>query len=198
MDDILQAVDVHVGAHIFEEAILKELKNKTRILVTHHYNILPHADQILYFENGTIVKAGSYQQLLDEGVKLLDIVNELDKDTKERMKKQEENNNSGASNSDGSELQKSSQKANESSSDASDDDGKLVGEEEREIGTVKLAVIKSYFQDFGWKTIMFSLLLFCLSNVRFMSCPQHLLFHLLLNCGILINSIYTLLVQSGI
>jgi len=86
MDDVLQAVDVHVGAHIFEEALLKRLAGKTRILVTHQYRTLPHADLILYFEDGKIVKSGSYQELVDQGVKLLELVKEMDAQAREHVK----------------------------------------------------------------------------------------------------------------
>jgi ATP-binding cassette subfamily C (CFTR/MRP) protein 1 len=41
LDDPLSAVDAHVGAEIFENLILRTLKNKTRVLVTHQLHILP-------------------------------------------------------------------------------------------------------------------------------------------------------------
>ena len=35
LDDVLSAVDPHVGKHIFEKCILGALAGKTRVLVTH-------------------------------------------------------------------------------------------------------------------------------------------------------------------
>ena len=35
MDDVLSALDAHVGHHVFEEVICKALSGRTRILVTH-------------------------------------------------------------------------------------------------------------------------------------------------------------------
>ena len=36
LDDCLSAVDAHVGKNIFDKCITGLLKNKTRVLVTHH------------------------------------------------------------------------------------------------------------------------------------------------------------------
>lgn len=47
-DDPLSALDVHVGAHLFEHGISKILRkhNQTVILVTHQLQYLPEADQV--------------------------------------------------------------------------------------------------------------------------------------------------------
>lgn len=39
LDDPLSAVDVHVGKHIFEECIKKELLGRSIILVTHQLQV---------------------------------------------------------------------------------------------------------------------------------------------------------------
>ncbi|NWX07780.1 MRP1 protein, partial [Caloenas nicobarica] len=66
LDDPLSAVDAHVGQHIFEHVLGPNglLKNKTRVLVTHTINILPHVDTIALLVDGTISEIGSYQELL--------------------------------------------------------------------------------------------------------------------------------------
>ncbi|KAK2533375.1 Abcc6 [Columba guinea] len=66
LDDPLSAVDAHVGQHIFEHVLGPNglLKDKTRVLVTHTINILPHVDNIALLVDGTISEIGSYQELL--------------------------------------------------------------------------------------------------------------------------------------
>jgi ABC-type multidrug transport system fused ATPase/permease subunit len=57
LDDILSALDVHVGKHIFENCIIGELlRGRTVLLVTHHVNIAENAAQkIIVLDEGRIV-----------------------------------------------------------------------------------------------------------------------------------------------
>ncbi|KAG7527800.1 hypothetical protein FFLO_06590 [Filobasidium floriforme] len=65
LDSPLAAVDSHVSAHLVEKCILGQgaLGSKTRILVTHHLEVLPDADLILVMEEGHIVQQGTYKEL---------------------------------------------------------------------------------------------------------------------------------------
>ncbi|KAK7899190.1 hypothetical protein WMY93_020043 [Mugilogobius chulae] len=63
LDDPLSAVDAHVGKHIFEECIKKELHGKTVILITHQLQYLEFCDSILLLEDGEIVESGHHQEL---------------------------------------------------------------------------------------------------------------------------------------
>ncbi|KAB0798124.1 hypothetical protein PPYR_09117 [Photinus pyralis] len=65
-DDPLSAVDAHVGKHLFDECIVKYLKGKTRILVTHQLQFLKQVDTIVIVNNGKIEKIGTYDELLNE------------------------------------------------------------------------------------------------------------------------------------
>ena len=58
LDDPLSAVDAHVGKHMFEECIVKYLRGKTRILVTHQLQYLPSVDRIIVFKDGRIEADG--------------------------------------------------------------------------------------------------------------------------------------------
>ena len=60
LDDLLSAVDVHVGKFMMTETLMKYTQSKTRILVTHALYYLKYADKVLMLEEGKIVEQGSY------------------------------------------------------------------------------------------------------------------------------------------
>ncbi|XP_060893145.1 ATP-binding cassette sub-family C member 12-like [Labrus mixtus] len=64
LDDPLSAVDAHVGKHIFEECIKKELRGKSIILATHQLQYLEFCDDILVLEDGEVLEAGDHQALV--------------------------------------------------------------------------------------------------------------------------------------
>jgi ABC-type multidrug transport system fused ATPase/permease subunit len=47
LDDILSAVDSHVGSFLVSETILKYLKSKTIVLVTHSLSYMKYTDRII-------------------------------------------------------------------------------------------------------------------------------------------------------
>lgn len=61
LDDLLSAVDVHVGKFIMTETLLGYCKSKTRVLVTHALYYLKYVDKVLLLEDGRIVEQGSYE-----------------------------------------------------------------------------------------------------------------------------------------
>lgn len=63
LDDILSAVDAHVGAFLFSMTIMNYLKQKTVLLITHSLFYVSHCDRILIFEDGQIVESGTFSQL---------------------------------------------------------------------------------------------------------------------------------------
>ncbi|XP_028432411.1 multidrug resistance-associated protein 9 [Perca flavescens] len=63
-DDPLSAVDAHVGKHIFEECIKKELQGKSVILITHQLQYLEYCDDILVLEDGEVLEAGNHRALM--------------------------------------------------------------------------------------------------------------------------------------
>ena len=72
LDDPLSAVDAHVGDHLLRNCILAgPLAHKTRILVTHHLDVLPLADIVLVLDRndqnqGRIIQQGSYAELREQ------------------------------------------------------------------------------------------------------------------------------------
>jgi ABC-type multidrug transport system fused ATPase/permease subunit len=67
LDDVLSAVDQHVGRAIFEQCICGFLQTKTRILVTHQtqYLVNPRVDHVIVVDNGSIAAQGTYDQVSD-------------------------------------------------------------------------------------------------------------------------------------
>ena len=49
LDDILSAVDAHVGAFLFSMTIKRYLQGKTVLLITHSLYYVSHSDRILIF-----------------------------------------------------------------------------------------------------------------------------------------------------
>ncbi|KAF0696136.1 Aste57867_13082 [Aphanomyces stellatus] len=64
LDDILAAVDAHVGATIFADCIRTLLAGKLVVLVTHSLAILPQCDSVLVLAQGRVVDHGSYETLV--------------------------------------------------------------------------------------------------------------------------------------
>jgi hypothetical protein len=88
-----------VGLHIVNECLLGLLKNKTRLLVTHNINILPHADVIAVMERGTLRAFGSHAKLIDSGIDFNKIIppNDGKKETKESKKDDKKSSGAGSS-----------------------------------------------------------------------------------------------------
>lgn len=65
LDDVLSAVDSHVGKNIIGSVLGKNglLASKTIVLATNSILVLEKADKIYLFENGAIVEEGSYSDI---------------------------------------------------------------------------------------------------------------------------------------
>ena len=65
-DDILSAVDQHVGRHLINRVLGKDgiLNTKTRVLATNTLNVLKEADFVTLIANRTLVESGTYAHLL--------------------------------------------------------------------------------------------------------------------------------------
>lgn len=55
LDDLLSAVDVHVGKFMMTETLLNFSRSKTRILITHALYYLKYVDKVFLMEEGHIV-----------------------------------------------------------------------------------------------------------------------------------------------
>ncbi|KAI5957193.1 hypothetical protein KGF54_000121 [Candida jiufengensis] len=68
LDDILSAVDSHVGKNIIEKVISKNglLGSKTIILCTNSVSVLKYSDSITMIENGHIVETTTYKEVNEQ------------------------------------------------------------------------------------------------------------------------------------
>ena len=96
MDDPLSALDAHVKKSIFDEVCCKELKDRTRVLVTHAVDFLDSVDRIIVVDKGKIKLNGTYSELMEHNYfqKIMNTIHKIDK-------KNEDENSSAADDSDG-------------------------------------------------------------------------------------------------
>ncbi|KAK1282819.1 ABC transporter C family member 3 [Acorus calamus] len=73
-DDPFSAVDAHTGSHLFKECLLGLLASKTVIYVTHQMEFLTSADLILVMKDGKITQTGRYEDILNSGTDLIELV----------------------------------------------------------------------------------------------------------------------------
>ncbi|TMW62290.1 hypothetical protein Poli38472_009783 [Pythium oligandrum] len=74
LDDILSAVDSHVGHDIFMDCIKETLKHKLVLLVTHGLTFLSQCDSVIVLERGAIVEQGTYDEVMALNGVLTDLV----------------------------------------------------------------------------------------------------------------------------
>ena len=65
IDDALSALDAHVGSKIMEDVFKTELKDKTKILVTHKIDVLKDVERIVLMKNGTIIEDGPRDEVME-------------------------------------------------------------------------------------------------------------------------------------
>ncbi|CAH0561097.1 unnamed protein product [Brassicogethes aeneus] len=134
LDDILSAVDVKVARHIFENCIMGVLRDKTRILCTHHVQYLVYADKIVQMENGTIKQQG----------KPVDVLSNMDDTLPIDLELGESSQSDGYSDS-----LLSSIKTFDNSQSSNTKDNDLALQETQETGTVALSVYSKYWKALG-------------------------------------------------
>ena len=62
-DDPISALDANVGKKIMKNCIVKHLKGKTRVVVTHALSYLKYMDRIIYMKQGRITWTGNYDEV---------------------------------------------------------------------------------------------------------------------------------------
>jgi ATP-binding cassette subfamily C (CFTR/MRP) protein 2 len=144
LDDPLSALDINVARQVFKHTILERLKEKTRILVTHHPYCLFHADRVIIMKNGSIVQQGTYTQLTAAGINVVSFLERCENEHLKDKQKRKENDKVTS--------EKDRCVDSDSNSDQSVSNGneiKLIQDEERNTGRVNFTIYKSYFSKMG-------------------------------------------------
>ncbi|KAL0484005.1 ATP-binding cassette, subfamily C [Acrasis kona] len=143
-DDVLSAVDAHVGKTIFDECINGVLKDKTRILVTHQWQYLKYSDHVTVVKNGEISESGTFSHVTSGG------------EFSETMKQfsvhhdEDEEMESPKPNQESSSLAKQDEKQQEQKQEPKKKEGgQLMVDEERTSGNVKWNIYSSYIRYAG-------------------------------------------------
>ncbi|KAI8613164.1 ABC transporter type 1, transmembrane domain-containing protein [Chytriomyces sp. MP71] len=138
-DDCLSAVDAPTARHLLFKCILGPLmQNKTKILVTHATGlVLPHADYIVAMKNGEIVGCGTLSEVknipeLEISISKQNLDNEIEELALDRAEAAK------AMVGERAELKGVSKKGT-----------KIVDDEDKSTGSVKLSVYVSYFRAGG-------------------------------------------------
>lgn len=63
MDDPISALDANVKKKIFKNVFTGQLKNKTRVLVTHAVDFLHMVDSIILLKEGEVILQGRYEDI---------------------------------------------------------------------------------------------------------------------------------------
>ncbi|XP_031731713.1 multidrug resistance-associated protein 9-like [Anarrhichthys ocellatus] len=90
LDDPLSAVDAHVGKHIFEECIKKELHGKSIILITHQLQYLEFCDDIILLDDGEVQEAGNHQDLMKANARYAQLISNYQMEQPETPNEEEE------------------------------------------------------------------------------------------------------------
>ncbi|KAF9083706.1 hypothetical protein BGX23_011210 [Mortierella sp. AD031] len=152
MDDPLSAVDAHVGKRLWKDCVLKELKNRTRVVATHQLHVLPDVDYVIYMKDGAIVEQGTFRELVGrDGGEFREMMAQYGGVSVSSRPDQEESETMSS----GSSGNITDQEEQETRSDGEDSKATktkttagatLMTEEERESGAVSWMVYSQYFQ----------------------------------------------------
>ncbi|XP_043748473.1 ATP-binding cassette sub-family C member 4-like [Cervus elaphus] len=171
LDDPLSAVDAEVSRHLFEQCIRQVLHEKITILVTHQWQYLKEASQILLLEKGEMVQKGTYAELLKSGV---DFASLLKKENEEAepspvpesptMRTQTSSESSVQSEQSSTALLKDAATEDQVTENIQD----TLSEERRLEGKVGFKTYKNYFRAGAhWSVIIFLILVSIAAQVAY-------------------------------
>ncbi|CUA72234.1 hypothetical protein RSOLAG22IIIB_00899 [Rhizoctonia solani] len=132
-DDSFSALDAHVGKAVFDNVIRAggALEGRTRVLVTHKLDLLPHVDYIITLNEGEITEQGTYADLMAANGFFARFISEF--------------GNNSASENDAPKLQDDKKVAATKTKTTPGGNTAIMQSEERATGSVNWKVYKAYF-----------------------------------------------------
>lgn len=159
MDDVLSAVDAHTAKHLFDACLMGPLmKNRTRILVTHHIKLcIKGCGLLVHIDGGRTGIVGSPADLRQSG-QLQKVIEEDNEFETEQDAEEEEAIDSITLADDSSTSSPSSEHTTEAVKVDKQKDARILIEDEfRASGAVKFRLYKIYFAMVGSKWFWFIL-----------------------------------------
>ena len=98
LDDVLSAVDQHVGRHLIDNVLGSKglLANKTRILATNSIPVLMEANSITFLRDGKILESGSYEELIAKNGEVASLIRAASNDDSNGETKTPESESTGS------------------------------------------------------------------------------------------------------
>lgn len=160
-DDILSALDAHVGKAVFHNVILGlKARGKTVILVTHALHHLHDVDRIITLEDGLIAESGTYDELNSrENGAFARLMAEFGGQQEEQDEEKKEDED------DGIEKAKHDDGAEKKRQESGNNKGDIMTQEQRNTGSVAGKVYKDYFKA-GHGVIMLPLIILTISLMQ--------------------------------
>ncbi|KAK4548531.1 hypothetical protein LTR36_009441 [Oleoguttula mirabilis] len=132
LDDVLSAVDQHVGRHLIDNVLGPKglLAGKTRILATNSIPILMEAHFIALLRDGNIIERGSYEQLMAMKGEIAQLIRTASNEESSQTESEEASKGSGSPDSESETVY------------GEDDPDDALEREEAQEGLTQLAPIK--------------------------------------------------------
>ncbi|KAM9674923.1 ATP-binding cassette sub-family C member 4-like [Dama dama] len=171
LDNPLSTVDAEVSRHLFEQCICQVLHEKITILVTHQWQYLKDASQILLLEKGEMVQKGTYAELLKSGVDFASLLKKENEETEPSpvpespaMRTQTSSESSVQSPQSSTPLLKEAAAEDQDTENIQD----TLSEERRLEGKVGFKTYKNYFRAGAhWSVIIFLILVSIAAQVAY-------------------------------
>lgn len=88
LDDVLSAVDAHVGKALVKQVLASDgiIGSRTKILATNSVSVLHEANDIYLLSGGAVIEHGNYDDVMGRNGDLANLINEFGRQTSENLR----------------------------------------------------------------------------------------------------------------